>query len=78
MHRTQIISEVKLAALARKLRIRARRNRAEAARDFKVARQAIIYAEDAPQKSFTKLRCRMIEKYGNCKVKGPLFILEEK
>ena len=77
MPRTQIVSEAKLGGLARELRIRAGRNRAEAARELKVARQAIIYAEDAPEKSFTKLRLRMIEKYGNCKVKGPVFILKE-
>src|SRR5690349_15282113 len=77
MPSTQIVPESKLGTLARELRTRAGRNRAEAARELKVARQAIIYAEDAPEKSFTKLRCRMIEKYGNAKVKGPVFIVEE-
>lgn len=43
-----------------------------------VVRQSIIYAEDRPEKSFTKLRCRMIETYSLSQVKGPVFLLERK
>ena len=72
----KFVSEAELASLARKYRIDSGKNRAEAARELGVARQAIIYAEDDPQKSLTKLRSRMIETYSSYKVVGPLFLLE--
>jgi DNA-binding XRE family transcriptional regulator len=78
MRAKEFIGEAELASRARKYRIAAGRNRAEAARELGVARQAIIYAEDQPAKSFTKLRCRMIEKYSPYQVKGPVFLLERK
>ena len=74
----EFLDEVGLASLARKYRIEAGKNRAEAARELDVARQAIIYAEDQPGKSFTKLRCRLIEAYSPYRVKGPVFYLENK
>jgi len=72
------VDETALATLARKFRIRAGKNRAQAARELGVARQAVIYAEDCPEKSFTKLRCRMIETYSIYRVRGPVFLLERK
>jgi len=75
MPKKQLYAEAELASLAQEYRIAAGRNRAEAARDLGVARQAIIYAEARPEKSFTKLRCRIIEKYSAFKVTGPLFLL---
>jgi DNA-binding XRE family transcriptional regulator len=74
----QIVAEAELASLARKYRIDAGRNRAQAARELSVARQSIIYAEDRPEKSFLKLRCRIIEVYSPYRVKGPVFVLERK
>lgn len=74
----KLVSEVELASLAKKFRMRARKNRAEAARELAVARQAIIYAEDHPHKSFTKLRCRIIEMYSPYRVRGPVFLFERK
>ena len=71
------VSEAELASLARKYRIAAGRNRAEAARELGVARQSIIYAEDRPEKSFTKLRCRIIEAYSPYSVRGPVFLMEK-
>jgi DNA-binding XRE family transcriptional regulator len=71
------VGEAELALLARKYRIAAGRNRAEAARELGVARQSIIYAEDRPEKSFTKLRCRIIEAYSAYSVRGPVFLLEK-
>jgi DNA-binding XRE family transcriptional regulator len=76
MRAKEIVGEAELAALARRYRIAAGRNRAETARELGVARQAIIYAEDQPAKSFTKLRCRMIEVYSPYRVRGPVFLLE--
>jgi DNA-binding XRE family transcriptional regulator len=78
MRAKQIVSEAELAALARKYRIDSGKNRAEAARELGVARPALVYAEDQPEKSFTKLRCRIIETYSPYHVKGPVFLLESK
>ena len=75
--KVQLVSgEVELAALAKKYRMEAGKNRAEAARELQVARQAVIYAEDFPEKSFTKLRCRIIEAYSQFAVQGPVFLLK--
>ncbi len=72
------IEEVRLAALAKQAREAAGKNRAEAARELRVARQSIIYAEDDPQKSFFKLRKRIIEKYSDYKVVGPIYYLQKR
>ena len=78
MPRQTIIAEAELAALAKKCREESGKNRAEAARELGVARQAVIYAEDQPEKSFTKLRCRIIEAYSPLKVTGPVFLVSKK
>jgi DNA-binding XRE family transcriptional regulator len=78
MRAKEFIAEAELPSLARKYRIDAGRNRAQAARELMVARQSIIYAEDRPEKSFLKLRCRIIEAYSPYRVKGPVFLLERK
>lgn len=78
MAKKQFVSEPELAALAQKYRVASGKNRAQAARELDVARQAIIYAEDQPDKSFTKLRCRMIETYSPYRIVGPVFLVEKK
>jgi DNA-binding XRE family transcriptional regulator len=72
------VTEKDLAAMAKRFRTASGKNRAQAARELGVARQAVIYAEDRPEKSFFKLRKRMIEKYSPYKVVGPVFWLEKK
>ena len=72
------MSEAELAALARKYRVESGKKRAQAARELGVARPSLIYAEDHPNKSFTKLRCRIIEMYSPYEVKGPVFLLDKK
>ncbi|MFN7138146.1 MAG: hypothetical protein ACK4UN_02285 [Limisphaerales bacterium] len=74
----QNVDERQLAALAKQFREAAGKNRAEAARELKVARQSIIYAEDQPQKSFFKLRKRIIEKYSDYTLVGPVYYLEKR
>ncbi len=71
-------TEQELAALAKKFRIAAGKSRADAARDMGVKQPSIFHAEESPEQSFTKLRCRMIEAYANLKVSGPIFRLEPK
>jgi DNA-binding XRE family transcriptional regulator len=78
MARKQFFSEAELAALAKTYRLASGENRAEAARKLGVARQAIIYAEDQPEKSFTKLRCRIIATYSPFKIIGPVFLMKKK
>jgi DNA-binding XRE family transcriptional regulator len=78
MPRQTVLAEAELAALAKRCREAAGRNRAAAARELGVARQAVIYAEDRPEKSFTKLRCRIIEAYSPLKVTGPVFLVAKK
>ena len=78
MSKRQLFTEKELAALAKKFRVAAGKNRSEAARELGVARPSLIHAEDYPEKTFVKLRCRMIEKYSSYKVVGPVYRLEQK
>jgi DNA-binding XRE family transcriptional regulator len=74
----QLYSERELAAVAKQIRVAAGKNRSQAARELDVARPSLIHAEDYPEKTFIKLRTRIIEKYSQYKVVGPLFRLERK
>jgi DNA-binding XRE family transcriptional regulator len=65
-----------LAALAKKCRAADGKTQAEAARDMGVKRPSVHHAEESPHLPYTKLRRRMIEKYSNMKVTGPLFRIE--
>ena len=78
MPKKQLFAERELAALAKKFRVAAGKNRSEAARELGVARPSLIHAEDFPEKTFVKLRRRMIEKYSPYKVVGPVYRLEQK
>jgi DNA-binding XRE family transcriptional regulator len=72
------VSDKELAAIAKRYRIASGKSRVQAARELGVVRQAVLYAEERPDKSFFKLRKRMIEKYSGHKVVGPAFWLEKK
>lgn len=72
------VTEADLAAIAKKYRMAAGRNRAQAARELGVARPSLIHAEEFPEKSFFKLRRRIIEKYSPYKLTGPVYWLEKK
>ena len=76
MPKKQLYSEQELAALAKKFRVAAGKNRSQAARELGIARVSLIHAEDYPEKTFIKLRRRIIEKYSPLKVAGPLYALE--
>jgi DNA-binding XRE family transcriptional regulator len=78
MRLKRVVNEFDLAAIAKRSRMMAGLNRAQAARVLGVARQSLIYAEDRPEKSFTKLRCRIIERYSAYKVSGPVFVLKKR
>ena len=72
------VTEIELAALAKKYREASGKNRSEAARELGVARPTLIDAEDKPDASLTKLRIRIIEMYSSFRVIGPRFWLEKK
>ena len=78
MPKKQLYPEKELAALAKKYRMAAGKNRSEAARELGVARPSLIHAEDFPEKTFIKLRIRIIEKYSGYRVVGPAYWLEKK
>jgi hypothetical protein len=76
--RKQILSEKELAALAKKYREAAGKSRADAARDMGVKHPSIFHAEESPEKSYLKLRLRMIEEYSPFTVIGPVYLLQKK
>jgi hypothetical protein len=73
-----VLTEKDLARLAKKYRKAAGKTRAEAARDMRVKHPSIFHAEESPEKSYLKLRMRLIEKYSPYKVAGPAYFLETK
>jgi hypothetical protein len=75
MKKAEFVSERELAPLAKRLRKAAGKTKAAAARQFGVKEPSVLYAEEKPEKSFTKLRCRMIEAYSNLKISGPYYKL---
>ena len=78
MLKDEMVNEGKLAALAKEFREAAGKTQGEAARELRVSRPAIVQAENEPNKSFVKLRVRIIEKYSPFKVFGPVFYLQRK
>ncbi len=73
-----MLTEAKLAALAKQFRIAAGKTRAAAARDLGVKSPSIFHAEESPEQSLNKLRRRIIEHYSPYLVNGPGFWLEKK
>ena len=72
------LNEKQLTALAKHIRKKAGVSRAQAARDMDVSQTSIFHAEESPEQGLVKLRSRMIEKYSEFKVIGPVFHLEKK
>ena len=78
MLRKATMNENDLAVLAKEFRKQAGRTRAQAARDMKVSQTSIFNAEETPEQGLIKLRMRMIETYLKFKVRGPVYLLEDK
>ena len=78
MSKREFVSEQDLAALAKQVRERSGKKRAQAARDMRVSQTSIFHAEESPEQGLQKLRMRMIEAYSPYKVTGPVFLLEKK
>ena len=78
MSRKATMNENDLAVLAKTFRKQAHMTRAQAARDMKVSQTSIFNAEETPEQGLIKLRIRMIEAYSKFKVRGPVYLLEDK
>ena len=78
MSRKATMNENDLAVHAKFFRKQAHTTRAQAARDMKVSQTSIFNAEETPDQSLVKLRIRMIEAYSKFKVRGPVYLLEDK
>ena len=78
MSRKATMNENDLAVHAKLFRRQAGKTRAQAAREMGVAQTSIFNAEETPGDSLIKLRMRMIEAYSKFKVRGPVYLLEEK
>ena len=74
----RLLKESELAALAKQFRIKSGRDKVDAASALGVSRPTIHLAEENPEQSLIKLRCRMIEKFSAFKVIGPLYQLQRK
>jgi len=74
----QRVKESELAGLAKEYRIKSGLSKVEAAAALGVTRPTIQLAEENPEESLTKLRCRMIEKFSPFGVVGPFFQLRRK
>lgn len=71
-------TERDLAALAKHFRSKAGISKSEAARELGVNRGTIQQAEEYPKTSLSRLRIRMIERYSDFKVIGPVYVLKRK
>ena len=78
MSKREFVSEQDLAVLAKKVREKSGKKRAQAARDMGVSQTSIFHAEESPEQGLQKLRVRIIETYSPYKVTGPVFLLEKK
>jgi len=78
MSRRATMNENDVAEIAKTSRRRAGKTRAQAARDMEVSQTSIFHAEESPEQGLIKLRVRMIEAYSKFKVRGPVYLLEDK
>ncbi len=70
--------ENELAALAKSLREKSGKKKADVARELKLGKPTIQQAEEYPELSLTKVRRRMVEMYSDYEVVGPVFLLKRK
>jgi DNA-binding XRE family transcriptional regulator len=78
MSHKKLLAERDLAAIAKHYRQQSGKSRSEAGRELGVSHVSIHRAEENPDISLLKLRMRMIEAYSPFKVRGPVYMLEEK
>jgi len=78
MSKRRIYSPTELAALAKHMRVKSGKTKAEIARELGAARPSVQQAEENPEQSLAKLRIRIIETCSPYKVRGPVYWLEQK
>ena len=78
MRKTWLVEERQLAALAKRFRQQSGKKKVQAARELGVNSSTMHLAEEDPEQSLTKLRCRIIEKYSPYEVSVPLRLLTMK
>jgi DNA-binding XRE family transcriptional regulator len=74
----RIIQESDLAALAKEIRSKTGKTRAEVARELGVARPTVVQAEEEPERGLHKLRKQIIERYSEYEVIGPVYLVRKK
>lgn len=78
MAKRRLFKETELAVLAKQLREKSGKTKAELSREFGVNPATIQLAEEYPERSMTKMRCRIIEACSRFRVGGPGYWLERK
>jgi DNA-binding XRE family transcriptional regulator len=78
MTEKRMFREIELAALAKKFRQKSGKKKAVLGRELGVTRATMQDAEERPEVSLTKLRCRIIEACSLFEVHGPGFWLKRK
>ena len=78
MSKKKLFNESELAALAKEFRVKSGKTKAALAREFGVNRATIQLAEEYPERSMTKMRCRIVEACSPYRVGGPGYWLERK
>lgn len=78
MAKKQMYSAPELAALAKQVREKTGKTKAQLARELVVTRPTMQDVEERPETNLTKLRLRIIEKYSRYRVIGPVYLLKPK
>ena len=78
MKTKRAFQESDLAALAKKFREKTGKSKADMARELAVHPTTIQLAEEYPERSMTRMRCRIIEACSPFRVDGPGYWLERK
>ena len=78
MSSQKLLTEADLAALAKRFRTEAKKNRPQAAKELGVSHTTVFNAEESLNESLLKARMRMIEAYSPFTVDGPFYVLRRK
>ncbi len=78
MAKKSFYAEAELGALAKELRTRVGRSKAEVGRQLEVSRPSMQDAEERPERNLTRLRLRIIEACSPYRVEGPFYRLVRK
>ena len=74
----RIVTAAELASLAKKAREATGKSQIEAARELGVSGATMSQAEEQPEKSLHKLRMRIVERFSDFDVIGPVYLLKRR